>query len=97
MQSRNTPAGLNCFCTCRSSNKYARSEFVPQVWADFDAIRARNAHFVNLRLSRFSWRVYNSYLKSNHIASGVQNYDEVTRLVAGIPLDASGLPLARDQ
>ncbi|HLI95384.1 MAG TPA: DUF3810 family protein [Candidatus Baltobacteraceae bacterium] len=77
--------------------KYARREFVPQVWADFDAIRKRNAQFVNLRLSRFSWRVYNGYLKSNHIASGVQNYDEVTRLVAGIPLDRQGLPVSKAQ
>lgn len=73
---------------------YAKREFVPQVWADFAAIRKRNAQFVNLNLSRFSWRVYNSYLKTNHIASGVQNYDEVTKLVAGIPLDGQGLPLA---
>lgn len=74
---------------------YARSTFAPQVWADFEAIRKRNAHFVNLNLSRFSWRVYNSYLKGNHIASGVQNYDEVTQLMAGIPLDSRGLPVAQ--
>lgn len=72
---------------------YAKSTFVPQVWQDFAALRARNAHFVNLNLSRFSWRVYNSYLKSNRIASGIENYDEVTRLLAGIPLDAQGLPV----
>ena len=74
---------------------YPRSTFVPQVWADFEAIRKRNAHFVNLNFSRFSWRIYNSYLKGNHIASGVQNYDEVTQLMAGIPLDSRGLPVAR--
>lgn len=74
--------------------KYPRSMFVSQVWADFAALRERNKHFVNLSLSRFSWRVYNNYLKSNHVASGVQNYDEVTRLMAGIPLDAQGLPVA---
>lgn len=71
---------------------YPKSMFVPLVWKDFEALRARNAHFVNLNFSRFSWHVYNSYLKTNHIASGVENYDEVTRLLAGIPLDASGLP-----
>jgi hypothetical protein len=48
---------------------------------------------VNLSLSRFSWRVYNNYLKTNHIASGVQNYDQVTQLMAGIPLDNQGLPI----
>lgn len=73
---------------------YPHSMFVPQVWQDFAAIRERNKHFVNLRLSRFSWRIYNGYLKSNRVASGVQNYDEVTRLMAGIPLDAQGLPVA---
>jgi hypothetical protein len=85
---------LELFLYLPQKPKYVRREFVAQVWADFDAIRERNAHFVNLRLSRFSWRVYNSYLKTNHIASGVQNYNEVTRLVAGIPLDRHGLPVA---
>lgn len=73
---------------------YPHAMFASQVWQDFAAIRERNKHFVNLNLSRFSWRVYNNYLKGNHIASGVQNYDEVTRLMAGIPLDAQGLPVA---
>jgi len=75
--------------------QYPHSMFVPEVWKDFAAIRARNAHFINLNLSRFSWRVYNRYLKTNHIASGLQNYNEVTRLVAGIPLDPAGLPIRR--
>jgi hypothetical protein len=73
---------------------YPHSTFGPLVWADFAAIRKRNAQFVNLKISRFSWRVYNSYLKSNRIASGVENYDEVTRLMAGIPLDDQGLPVS---
>ena len=83
---------LELFLYLPQKRHYARREFVPLVWADFDAIRKRNANFVNLNLSRFSWRMYNSYLKSNHIAAGVQNYDQVTQLMAGIPLDAQGLP-----
>ena len=83
------------FLTLPPLEHYPRSLFVAQVWRDFGAIRARNARYVSLRLSRFSWRVYNSYLKSNHIASGVENYDEVTILMAGIPLDAQGLPIRR--
>ena len=85
---------LELFLYLPPLKKYPHSMFVPQVWADFAAIRKRNAHFVNLNLSRFSWRVYNSYLKSNNVASGVQNYDEVTKLIAGIPLDAQGLPIS---
>jgi hypothetical protein len=87
---------LELFLYLPQKTHYAHSEFVPQVWADFDAIRKRNQQFVNLNLSRFSWRVYNSYLKSNHIASGVMNYNEVTRLMAGIPLDDQGLPIVAD-
>jgi len=34
-------------------------------------------------------------LKTNRIAAGVTNYDEVTRLMLGIPLDGDGLPVAR--
>ena len=74
---------------------YGRSTFVPQVWSDFDALRERNAHFLNERFARLSWRAYNSYLKSNHIASGIENYNEVTRLLLGIPLDNHGLPVTR--
>ena len=85
---------LELFLYLPALKHYPHSMFVPQVWADFAAIRVRNSHFVNLNLSRFSWRVYNNYLKSNHIASGVQNYDEVTRLMAGIPLDNQGLPVS---
>jgi|GEM_PF-434974 len=85
---------LELFLYLPQLKNYPHSMFAPQVWADFAAIRKRNAHFVNLNFSRFSWRVYNSYLKSNNVASGVENYDEVTRLVAGIPLDAHGLPVA---
>lgn len=85
---------LELFLYLPQKHTYARKEFVPQVWADFTALRKRNAQFVNLRLSRFSWRVYNSYLKSNHVVAGVRSYDEVTRLMAGIPLDRAGLPKA---
>jgi hypothetical protein len=74
--------------------KYPHSMFAPEVWQDFEALRQRNARFVNIDFSRFSWRMYNSYLKSNRIASGVRNYSEVTQLLISIPLDGSGLPRA---
>jgi hypothetical protein len=74
---------------------YARSEFAPLVWQDFAAMRKRNAHHINALLAHWTWRTYNAYLKSNRIASGIENYDEVTRLMLGVPLDANGLPLPR--
>lgn len=74
---------------------YAHSEFVPLVWKDFAALRKRDARHINVLLAHWSWRTYNVYLKSNRIAAGIANYDEVTRLMLGVPLDSAGLPLAR--
>jgi Protein of unknown function (DUF3810) len=74
---------------------YAHREFVPLVWQDFVAIRKRDARHINVMLAHWSWRTYNVYLKSNRIASGIANYDEVTRLMLGVPLDGNGLPIAR--
>jgi hypothetical protein len=75
--------------------RYAHREFAPLVWRDFAALRMRNERHINVMLAHWSWRTYNAYLKSNRIASGVANYDEVTRLMLGVPLDAQQLPLAR--
>ncbi len=74
--------------------RYVRKTFAPDVWQDFEAMRDRNQRHVNLSLANLSWGTYNAYLKSNHVASGLQNYNEVTRLYLGIPRDAAGLPLA---
>jgi hypothetical protein len=71
---------------------YAHREFVPFVWRDFSAMRRRDARHINILLAHWSWRTYNAYLKGNRIASGIENYDEVTRLMLGIPLDNRGLP-----
>jgi hypothetical protein len=74
---------------------YPRRMFVPLVWDDFAAQRARDARHINLAFAHWSWRTYNVYLKSNHIASGVANYNEVTRLMLAIPRDRRGLPKTR--
>jgi hypothetical protein len=74
---------------------YARREFSPLVWQDFEAMRARDARHVNMLLAHWSWRTYNAYLKTNRIASGIENYNEVAKLVLGVPLDAQGLPVAK--
>ncbi|MDQ2864656.1 MAG: DUF3810 domain-containing protein [Candidatus Eremiobacteraeota bacterium] len=75
--------------------RYDRSTFSSLVWQDFGALSERNKRRVNISFARFSWKTYNVYLKSNRIAAGVQNYNEVTRLVLGIALDKEGLPLER--
>ena len=74
---------------------YEHNTFSPLVWADFAALRERNKRRINLSLQQFTWQTYGTYLKSNHVTSGVENYDEVTRLMLAIPLDGQGLPIAR--
>jgi hypothetical protein len=86
---------MELFLTLPRLNRYPRSLFTPLVWSDFAAMRARDRRHINLSFARWSWRTYNAYLKSNRIASGVANYDEVTRLMLAMPLDRRGLPLAR--
>ena len=78
---------------------YAHREFVPLVRRDFSAMRRRDAKNINALLAHWSWRTYNAYLKGNRIASGIENYDQVTRLMLGVPLDNRGLPehLPREQ
>jgi hypothetical protein len=86
---------LEIFLYLPPLEKYDRKMFSALVWQDFAALRARNARHLNLSLSRLSWRAYNAYLKTNHVANGIANYDEVTRLLLAVPLDPSGLPVIR--
>ena len=62
------------------------------MWQDFAALRVRDSRHINVLLAHWTWRTYNVYLKSNRIASGIENYNEVTRLILGAPLDGQGLP-----
>ncbi|HEY1977436.1 MAG TPA: DUF3810 family protein [Candidatus Baltobacteraceae bacterium] len=86
---------LELFLYLPPKARYRHSEFVPLVWQDFAAIRRRDARHINVLLAHWTWRTYNVYLKSNRIASGIQNYNEVTRLILGVPLDGDGLPVAK--
>lgn len=86
---------LELFLYLPQKRHYARREFGPLVWQDFEALRLRNSRHVNVLLAHWTWRTYNAYLKTNRVAGGVENYNEVTRLMLGIPLDRAGLPEAR--
>jgi hypothetical protein len=86
---------LELFLYLPQKRHYARRVFVPLVWQDFAAMRRRDSRHINVLLAHWTWRTYNVYLKSNRIASGVENYNEVTRLILGVPLDSAGLPQAR--
>jgi hypothetical protein len=86
---------LELFLYLPPKDRYARRTFSPLVWGDFEAMRRRDAHHINVLLSHWTWKTYNAYLKTNHVASGIYNYNEVSRLILGVPVDAQGLPIAK--
>jgi len=83
------------FLSLPQKRHYARGEFSPLVWQDLAALRRRNKAHINPMLAHWTWSTYDAYLKGNRIKNGVNNYNEVTRLMLGVPLDLQGLPVAR--
>jgi hypothetical protein len=75
--------------------RYTHREFVPLARQDFSATRRRNAKHINVLPAHWSWHTYDAYLKGNRVAAGIANYDEVTRLMLGAPLDTRGLLISR--
>jgi Protein of unknown function (DUF3810) len=86
---------LELFLYLPPKTHYTRRTFDPLVWADFQAMRRRDAHHINVLLSHWTWNTYNAYLKTNHVASGIYNYNEVSRLILGVRVDSEGLPVAK--
>ena len=60
----------------------ARREAGPR--ADLAAIRARLVADVNPGMRAAGWRVYDQYLKANHIDAGAESYAHVVALVLGV-------------
>jgi Protein of unknown function (DUF3810) len=53
---------------------------------DLRAIAARLARDVRPQVSAAGWRVYDTYLKANHVEAGAASYEQVVRLVLGTEL-----------
>ncbi len=51
--------------------------------ADLAASAARVARNENPRVAEAGWRVYNQYLKANHVEAGTRSYSEVVQLILG--------------
>lgn len=51
--------------------------------ADLAAIHARREAHVNPQVSAASWRVYDQYLKANHVEAGSASYGEIVTLILG--------------
>ena len=74
----------------------ARLEALPEpVRADIRAAAARTQRDEVQPLRLVAWRTYDAYLKANRVESGVRNYGEVVRLMAGTRFDASWRPVRR--
>jgi uncharacterized protein DUF3810 len=63
--------------------------------ADLAAARARILANIQPSVSAVAWRAYDSYLKSNGVASGARSYDEVVQLVLGTEFDDEWRPRRR--
>ncbi len=62
---------------------------------DIESMRQRNERDQIRMVSLVAWRTYDSYLKTNRVASGVRNYNEVVRLVLGTRFDSDWVPARR--
>jgi hypothetical protein len=62
--------------------------------ADLMAI-ARRQQQINPQVATVGWRIYDSYLKANHVESGTASYAEMVRLVLGVRVAPDGTPLRR--
>jgi hypothetical protein len=56
---------------------------------------ARRQQQIDTRIATVGWRIYDSYLKANHVESGTASYAEMVRLVLGVRTTPDGTPLRR--
>lgn len=64
-----------------------------QVAADITAARARFLRHYNPNVYALQWYVYDRFLKSNRVTTGVVGYSLFVRTLVGTPLDERGLPM----
>jgi len=62
---------------------------------DIELMRQRSARDQVRVVSLVAWRTYDSYLKTNRVATGVTNYNEVVRFVLGTRFEAGWIPVRR--
>jgi hypothetical protein len=66
------------------------------VRADLRAMADRSKRDQVRAVSLMAWRTYDTYLRSQRVESGVRNYGEVVRLVAGTRFEPGWTPALRD-
>lgn len=71
----------------------ARLRLAPAVSADFAAGRARFERTYDPHVFRWSWLVYDRYLRANGVTGGVVSYGRDLQLLVGTTIDGIGLPV----
>jgi hypothetical protein len=79
----------------REGRRSALSRLPDAVRADLEAMAARSERDQVRAVSRMAWRTYDTYLRSQRVESGVRNYGEVVRLLAGTRFEAGWRPVLR--
>jgi hypothetical protein len=79
----------------REGRREAVGRLPDAVRADFRAAAERAARDQVRAVSLLAWRTYDTYLRSQRVESGVRNYGEVVRILAGTRFDAGWRPVLR--
>ena len=79
----------------REDRRAAIARLPEAVRADLQAMAARSARDEVRVVSLMAWRTYDTYLQSQRVESGVRNYGEVVRLLAGTRFEAGWRPVLR--
>ena len=79
----------------RDSRREIRARLPALVRADLAAMAERSERDQVRVLSLAAWRTYDTYLRSQRVGSGVRNYGEVVRLLAGTRFESGWKPVLR--
>jgi hypothetical protein len=77
------------------SDVHVTERLAPQVSADIEALRKRNAAQVKPAVARAQQTAYGQYLRANHVKAGYDSYHLFVRLLTAADYDARGLPSVR--
>ena len=79
----------------RDDRRAARARLPAAVRADLQAMADRSERDQVRAVSLVAWRTYDTYLRSQRVESGVRNYGEVVRLMAGTRFQPGWRPALR--
>ena len=66
--------------------------FAPEVIEDFKSISSRQNERYHPRISSVQWKIYDKFLKANHIKEGTENYGLLLNLLLGIRYEQEWVP-----